>query len=901
MNVSDKSIKRTLLATAMTAALGTAGLPEPASARTLQFSFTGWFTMINAGGTGALNNGDASGLGYYGWRTPVTGTMTFDDTTNSGTISMVPFSFFGSGPASATTISFVDADGIGGPNTELLANMGFNWNGTNGIPVSLVMEAKGLLDALGQGMAVGDTVGTSGQTYSCSGLGANIACNLPASDGFLFSNGKSTYTLPIGATPIASTTWNTTDIGLVATGTNPSGTLPFTDDGLGGSPMKAGPFPGFNANFDFDTLTLTNDGTGSITAPADVPTTVPETPPPPRTEAVTLGAPTGVQPAGTAEYCLEGRATCDANGSWIADNGVNTINVSVTQTVNTLVVDWRAGAGVAFDTQTVTVTVNDTTPPSILSTPLDISANVQSVTDQVCFSDPANAAIGQITASDVWDAALTIEYSLDGFTYFPTRNGAGQPDCSSDFPTGVAFGPNNNTVIWRVTDDAGNTTTYNQTVTLNLPTGIVGKACTVDLTTPGFRVTAGDFVMRDPTGAQVGTTDSGVTGIIDTTKLCTDEACSNLAPDIIGATLDAGQPFQGLIWRAEPVTLFGPGTWTFETCPGDNSTQCPTDANGNPLPNPMGMTVKNAVDNNGVPQLGAHMLFKWGNTQDIDVVVVWDVDCGAKQLTTTDPDGDGILGTKMVDGPFVGFNAAFDMSATGVDQNGNPVPLIADGGYVVGIPAYANPTPGGSPLPLNATMLAASDIAASDSVAVDSCVGGCISFSNNNLMTATDANGTYQYAEVAFPLDQPIPFWSVYRKFDPATNTWKAFTVDSRNSVKSAPFDANGLCPEPGSGAYKAADTNSQLADKLQGGDNCIQLTIEDNGPNDTDSAAGTVADPSGVASVPEPALPSPSTEGGSGCSIAATPQSATRHAEWWLLGGLLGWLGWRRRQHGSR
>jgi len=145
-------------------------------------------------------------------------------------------------------------------------------------------------------------------------------------------------------------------------------------------------------------------------------------------------------------------------------------------------------------------------------------------------------------------------------------------------------------------------------------------------------------------------------------------------------------------------------------------------------------------------------------------------------------------------------------------------------------------------------------------------------------------------------LSEPIPFWSLYRKFDPATNQWRAFTVDSRNSVKSAPIDSNGLCPEPGAGDYKEADTNSQLAGKLQGGDQCIQLTIEDNGPNDTNPAVGTVADPSGVASVPTPPLPDPSTNGGSGCTIGKTPVDPMKRADWWLLGGLLGWLGLRRR-----
>ncbi len=244
--------------TAVAAAIATAmGVSATASADVITVSYDGWFTMINAGGTGALNNGDASSLGYYGWRTPVTGTMTFDTVTGAGGGTMVPFSFFGSGAASATTITFqAVGDGMGGPGPLVLGNMGFNWNGTNGIPTSIVLDASGFFGAVQGGLTTGDVI-TGGA--------------LPATDGFLFSNGKSTYTLPIGAVPIATATWNTTDIGAVTIGTNPSGTLPFTDDGIGGSPMKAGPFPGFNANFDITSLTVTDiQGATVVPVPAAV-------------------------------------------------------------------------------------------------------------------------------------------------------------------------------------------------------------------------------------------------------------------------------------------------------------------------------------------------------------------------------------------------------------------------------------------------------------------------------------------------------------------------------------------------------------------------------------------------------------------------------------------------------
>lgn len=902
MNITKHTIKRTALATAMATALGSAALPDYVLAAQFEFQYTGWFTMMNPDGSGAFGNSDASSQRFYGNRTAISGTIIFDTTTGAATATMAPFSFGGADNAAATNISFQTIN-----NNMVLGNLGFNWSGNNGIPVSIAWDATGLLDAINQGMAAGDTIGT-GKEFDCAPTTqTKITCGLAATDDFSFG-GKGSYTLPIGPVPLATTTFNTTDIGTVVLGTNPSGTLPLIADTIGGSPMLTAPFLAWNANFEFETIFLKNDGTSNITAPADINLPFAQVPGPPQSQGVNLGTAAGIVPIGdTAEYCLADTNACAPQGAtteWVTDDGTNTVTVPVTQTVNTLNVDWRSvGAGAAFDTQTVTVTVSDTIPPSIDTMPIDVSVNVTSITDQVCFTGTtASGPLGYLTASDVWEPSPTIEYSLDGFTFFPSNPSPGQ-DCSTTDPsTGIQFGPNANTVIWRVQDSANppNERVYNQTVTLNLPTGIVGKACTLDLAYSGFRSTLGDFIMRDANGAQVGTTDTGVTGIIDTTKLCTDPLCTNLGTgdDIVGATLDAGQPFQSLLWRAEPVTLFGPGDWSFDACPGDQSTQC----DGDPQPRLLSMTVKDAANNGGVPQLGAHMLFAWGATNDIDVAVVWDVDCGSKQLTTTDSDGDGILGIRMVDGPFRAFNAAFDISATGVDEAGITVPLIADGGYLTSIPAYRNPVPRSSPLPLSTTEIPPGDMP-TDSTASRSCVGGCYSFEVSDLIDANDSNGAYKYAQVVLPQTEAIPFWSLYRKFDTATNTWRPYALDARNNVKSAAFDVTGLCPEPGAGNYKVADTNSQLTDKLQGDDNCIQLTIEDNGPNDTDSAIGTVKDPSGVAAVSQPPLKDPATKDdfSDGCTISKTPVDPMQRADWWLLGGLLGWLGFRSRGKRSR
>ncbi|UVW36299.1 hypothetical protein NYF23_06745 [SAR92 clade bacterium H455] len=94
---------------------------------------------------------------------------------------------------------------------------------------------------------------------------------------------------------------------------------------------------------------------------------------------------------------------------------------------------------------------------------------------------------------------------------------------------------------------------------------------------------------------------------------------------------------------------------------------------------------------------------------------------------------------------------------------------------------------------------------------------------------------------LVLPLASGIPANSVFRKFIDENIGWQDFVVDATNAISSAAA-SNGACPEPGSALY---------ASGLTIGDSCIQLFIEDGGPNDTDGVAdGTVTDPSGLATL---------------------------------------------------
>jgi hypothetical protein len=94
---------------------------------------------------------------------------------------------------------------------------------------------------------------------------------------------------------------------------------------------------------------------------------------------------------------------------------------------------------------------------------------------------------------------------------------------------------------------------------------------------------------------------------------------------------------------------------------------------------------------------------------------------------------------------------------------------------------------------------------------------------------------------IVMPLSTPVPENAVLRKYMGEATGWQDFVEDANNAFSSA-IAASGACPEPGSDLYSAG---------LLVGATCLQLQIEDGGPNDADGEAdGTVTDPSGVATL---------------------------------------------------
>jgi hypothetical protein len=260
MMMKSSTMKKTVLSLALVASMGTTA---SASADTINMSWNGLFTMLDPAGKPLGNTSNpyySDPTWSFGLRTQITGTMSFDTVTGAGSGTVVPFDFFSGGPAAAVGITFQSiGDGSGGQGTLVLGNMLFNWNGNNGIPVSIVLDAAGMFGAMGApGFGVGTVI---------TGTGATPA-----------SNGVKGGSIPIGPAPVATTTWNTTLVGPACTGTSgascmgrsPSGGLPLVADTIGGSPMIAGPFQGYNANFDITTITVTSIVPNAVPVPAAV-------------------------------------------------------------------------------------------------------------------------------------------------------------------------------------------------------------------------------------------------------------------------------------------------------------------------------------------------------------------------------------------------------------------------------------------------------------------------------------------------------------------------------------------------------------------------------------------------------------------------------------------------------
>ena len=128
---------------------------------------------------------------------------------------------------------------------------------------------------------------------------------------------------------------------------------------------------------------------------------------------------------------------------------------------------------------------------------------------------------------------------------------------------------------------------------------------------------------------------------------------------------------------------------------------------------------------------------------------------------------------------------------------------------------------------------------------------------------------------VVIPQTVPVGEQAVYRKYREESG-WNTFSENEYNKVYSTQGE-DGVCPSPGDSSYTPG---------LTAGHWCVQLEIEDGGPNDDDRLInGTVKDPGAVAT------PIPDSTSGGGSA----------HPLWLALLGVYGWLRLRAARKGHR
>jgi hypothetical protein len=156
--------------------------------------------------------------------------------------------------------------------------------------------------------------------------------------------------------------------------------------------------------------------------------------------------------------------------------------------------------------------------------------------------------------------------------------------------------------------------------------------------------------------------------------------------------------FFGQCWRIRDVRAFGPGTYTFDACPGGvtDSGKGGTTADGSTnCADPISKGTNQFTVTVPPGHIGAHILFDWpldscttlqpfSNTnRAIDVFQLWKPDSPYEgqlfglgdsptwNLASVDMDGDGLPGRMMLDGPFQGHSANFNLQ----DAVPDPFPI----------------------------------------------------------------------------------------------------------------------------------------------------------------------------------------------------------------------------------
>ena len=249
-----------------------------------------------------------------------------------------------------------------------------------------------------------------------------------------------------------------------------------------------------------------------------------------------------------------------------------------------------------------------------------------------------------------------------------------------------------------VTADASGVITYTppagvsgqDAFALSVTDGQLSTTVTINV---GIGILYGNFTMLEK---DTGDTFGGTNDVVlewDGVTLNTNEIDTNFGNVLLYS--ESSQPFVGAIWSAHHIRVFGPGSYSFDS--GCTSAEMGLHGCSAGSASSSGPAVSMTV---GAGQIGMHMLFDYNGIFDIDIVNVWDQNAAWNDstgqgdayndlwmgfagiapdpttrwsLVSSDVNGDGINGLPMVDGPFTGFYANFNLGAALPDADSDGV------------------------------------------------------------------------------------------------------------------------------------------------------------------------------------------------------------------------------------
>jgi len=471
------------------------------------------------------------------------------------------------------------------------------------------------------------------------------------------------YTFTVAANQIGAhmlIDWNASlniDVVMVWDVSSATGVTTYTSsdwdgDGIPGGAMIEGPFPGFTLSLD-----LIGD---ALPAVVNLP------------EITVLGS-TDVNIMAGSNYIDEGATAFDAEdgdltGSIIVSNPVDT-SMAGTYTVEYSVTD--SDGNTVISTRTVTVvqgefpviTLNGISPALVLIDGVYVE-------EGAIASDAEDGDISSsiVITSDLNVSALgsyTVTYTVtdsDANTSFITRT---VNVITGDIPVITLLGDSEVTLqVGESYIDAG--ATASDTEDGDISSSVVVNN-NVNTATPGTYSVTYNVVDSNGNSALQVSRQVNVLVSIGNAEMCIYSSSGSIVgcdptvvADIVypgaGSTMSSPTPFFGELWTTHSLVTYLEGSYSVDTVEGGV----------------YNFTV-------GPGQIGIHMLLDWCISTNIDILLVWDVTSeadGSLTLTSTDWDNDGIPGGVMIDGPFIGVSASFDIQGVSEHVGDNTPPEI---------------------------------------------------------------------------------------------------------------------------------------------------------------------------------------------------------------------------------